>query len=206
MEYLLTSAAKAPLPIEEELELVRKAKLGDTTARDKVVLHNLRLVQYIAKDYVSGNIEFDDLVSAGVLGLLRALNTFDIQEKVRFGTYASHFIRHDIFVVLELFKTSHRNISQLLPPDFESITDFFSIYEACDTTESVETVSKNMHAALETLPPIYKIIIKKSFGIDFEKESLIEIAQEFGKSKEWVRHRLKKGLKQLKETYFRLFM
>lgn len=94
---LLKDLAKHPLLTQtEELALAKKAEGGDQEARDKLVTSNLRLVLAIAKRYRRSNIEMEDLVSEGFLGLIRATESFDTERKVRFSTYAGYWIKQRI--------------------------------------------------------------------------------------------------------------
>ena len=77
----------------EKLELIKKAQKGNKEARDKIILHHLKFVVYIAKRYNNGSIALDDLISTGNLGLFKAIKKFDVNKKYRFTTFAYHYIR-----------------------------------------------------------------------------------------------------------------
>lgn len=83
----------APLGVEEERALVVRAQAGDTSAGKELATRNIRLVIMLAGDYSRPCVALDDLVQEGVLGLMRAVETFDATRGVRFGTYAKWWIR-----------------------------------------------------------------------------------------------------------------
>ena len=70
-----------PLSAEEELDLAQKAKDGDDKAREKLIEHNLRLVIFIAKKFENTNVDTEDLISIGTIGLIKAVNGFDCAKK-----------------------------------------------------------------------------------------------------------------------------
>lgn len=88
-----------PLSAAEEAEAVRLLSQGDAAAREKLVVHNLRLVAHIAKKYASSGEDSDDLVSIGSIGLMKAVNTFR-PEAGRLTSYASRCIENEILMVL----------------------------------------------------------------------------------------------------------
>lgn len=85
-----------PLPPDEELECFKKIKEGDTTARHKLIEHNLRLVAHIIKKYYSQSKDQDELISIGIIGLIKAVSTFDYTKGSKFATYASRCIEKAI--------------------------------------------------------------------------------------------------------------
>ena len=84
------------LTAEEEKELARRVWAGDAAARDHLVRANLRLVVSIARGYVGRGLLLADLISEGNLGLLRAVEDYDPNRKIRFSTYASHWVKQSI--------------------------------------------------------------------------------------------------------------
>lgn len=80
----------------EEVVLARAARLGDETARKKLVESNMRLVINVARSYVNSAIPLEDLIQEGAIGLMRAVERFDPDRGFRFSTYATHWIRQAI--------------------------------------------------------------------------------------------------------------
>ena len=81
---------------KEEAECLKKIAEGDAEARDKLIVHNLRLVAYIVNKKYPDYKDADDLVSIGTIGLIRAAETFDCSQNNRFSTYASRCIDKSI--------------------------------------------------------------------------------------------------------------
>ena len=81
-----------PLSPEEEKEYIEKMKLGDEEARNILIERNLRLVAHVSKKYSTTNIDQDDLISIGSIGLIKAINSFDNGKNIRLATYAARCI------------------------------------------------------------------------------------------------------------------
>ena len=85
-----------PLSVADEEKYFKLARCGDEEARQKLILHNLRLVAHIVRKYYSQNKNQDDLVSIGTIGLVKAVDTFNVENGARFATYASKCIQNAI--------------------------------------------------------------------------------------------------------------
>ena len=96
----------APLTKETEDAILRKIEAGDFSERELLVVHNLRLVVYIAKKFENTGIGIEDLVSIGTIGLIKAVNTFCPTKKIKLATYASRCIENEILMYLR--KTANR--------------------------------------------------------------------------------------------------
>jgi len=81
---------------EEEAYLAKKAAAGNQTARDRMIKHNLRLVVYIAKRYMGRGMSLMDMIQEGNLGLMKAIERFDVDKGYRFSTYATFWIKQAI--------------------------------------------------------------------------------------------------------------
>lgn len=96
----------APLTKEGEDAILKKIEEGDFSERELLVVHNLRLVVYIAKKFENTGIGIEDLVSIGTIGLIKAVNTFCPTKKIKLATYASRCIENEILMYLR--KTANR--------------------------------------------------------------------------------------------------
>ena len=98
----------APLTQNDENELVSK---GDKTSRDTLIVHNLRLVVYIARKFDTANTNIEDLISIGTIGLIKAVNTFCPERNIKLATYASRCIENEILMFLRKSSSQRHEIS-----------------------------------------------------------------------------------------------
>lgn len=102
MSSYLGHLTRAPLlSYEEEVTLARASQAGDEEARKRLIESNMRLVINIARTYMNGAVPLEDLIQEGALGLMRAVERFDIDRGFRFSTYATHWIRQSILRALD---------------------------------------------------------------------------------------------------------
>ena len=94
--HLEAGSFPRPLSPQEEIRAFADLRAGDSSAREKLIRHNLRLVAHIAKKYYALPSEQDDLISIGTIGLMKAVDTFDSTRRARFSTYASRCIENAI--------------------------------------------------------------------------------------------------------------
>lgn len=87
-----SSVFPKPLSKKQEEEFFQRMSQGDSTARNKLIEHNLRLVAHIVKKYASNADEQDELISVGTVGLIKAVSSFDYSKGAKFATYASRCI------------------------------------------------------------------------------------------------------------------
>ena len=100
-----------PLSAEEESEAFKLARDGDENARQKLILHNLRLVSHIVRKYYSAAPDSEDLVSIGIIGLVKAVDTFKIDSGTKFATYAARCIQNEILMNFRAQKKRSAEIS-----------------------------------------------------------------------------------------------
>lgn len=92
------SSYPPPLPAEEEQRLFILAESGDSSARERLILHNLRLVSHLVRKYYSSSKSPEDLVSIGTVGLIKAVDSFRVSTGARFATYAAKCIQNEILM------------------------------------------------------------------------------------------------------------
>lgn len=93
-----------PLSPEEEKEYLERYMKGEEDARNVLIERNLRLVAHICKKYNVPNLETDDLISIGTIGLIKGINTFNLEKNVRLATYAARCIENEILMYLRSTK------------------------------------------------------------------------------------------------------
>lgn len=162
-----------PLPLsqEETLNLLQEAKNGSKEAREKIMLHNIRLVLHVVRKYFP-QVCYDkkDLVSIGIMGLFKAIDTYDISKETSFATYASKGIRLEILGTLRNFKELkyEESFNNVIFCDTSSseITfedNFFDEYNFVEEYEKVETY-KIINELIAQLPEREQEIVKLYFG------------------------------------------
>ena len=100
-----------PLSREEEEEALELASFGDEIAKNKLIEHNLRLVVFLAKKYENTNVDLEDLVSIGTIGLIKGINTYKTGKNIKLATYASRCIDNEILMFLRKNKRRKTEIS-----------------------------------------------------------------------------------------------
>lgn len=100
-----------PLSKEEEDEALELASFGDEVAKNKLIEHNLRLVVFLAKKYENTNVDLEDLVSIGTIGLIKGINTYKTGKNIKLATYASRCIDNEILMFLRKNKRRKTEIS-----------------------------------------------------------------------------------------------
>ena len=201
----LNSFPKA-LTKKEEDELLIKLKNGDSEARDVLIERNLRLVAYVAKKYLKENKETDDLISIGTIGLIKAVNTFDVEKKIRFATYAVRCIENEILMVLRAEKKLVNEVSLEEPigKDTEGneilLIDILYNDEENVFNDAMDKInSKKLRSAIDDcLTDREKEIIILRYGLkDGNCIPQREIAKQFGISRSYVSRIEKKALEKL---------
>ena len=99
-----------PLSPEEEGGYIEKMKLGDEEARNILIERNLRLVAHVSKKYSTTNIDQDDLISIGSIGLIKAINSFDNSKNIRLATYAARCIDNEILMFIRTSKKTKAEV------------------------------------------------------------------------------------------------
>ena len=100
-----------PLSSDEENECIRKMKEGDMEARGKLIEHNLRLVAHIVKKFEASGQDVDDLIGIGTVGLIKGIDTYSLDKKVKLTTYAAKCCENEILMYFRSNKKNSRNIS-----------------------------------------------------------------------------------------------
>ncbi len=201
-----TMALPPPLNQQEENEIMEKLKNGDETAREPLIVHNLRLVVYIAKKFENTNINIEDLISIGTIGLIKAVNTFSPSRNIKFATYASRCIENEILMFLR--KTSQRkneiSIEEPLNTDWDG-----NELLLCDVLGSdADIINRDIEQELECnllLEAVSKLNTRESlimelrFGLNGNKEhTQKQVADLLGISQSYISRLEKKIIRRLK--------
>ncbi|MDD6265661.1 MAG: RNA polymerase sporulation sigma factor SigK [Clostridia bacterium] len=197
-----------PLKREEEQELFRKYKKdGDLSARNKLIEHNLRLVSHIIKRYYSDAKEQDDLVSIGTIGLIKAIDSYNIEKGTRFATYAGKCLQNEILMYFRSQKKLNNEVSINESVDIDgegnplTYMDIIAVEDtiADDIGEKIECM-KALKALSEDLTAREREIVVMRYGLGGRKEKTQrEIAMELNISRSYVSRIEKAALLKIKE-------
>lgn len=207
--HYINSSEQLPAPLsKEEEEAAFKLMATDyDTAREKLIVHNLRLVVYIAKKFENTGIWLEDLVSIGTVGLIKAVNTFSLDKKIKLATYASRCIENEILMYLRKYSQYRYDISidEPLNVDWDGnellLSDVLGTDNDCVNAHLEEEVEKQLlHEAIDHLQPREKQIMEMRFGLNGKKEKTQkEVADEIGISQSYISRLEKRIIKQLRE-------
>ncbi len=194
-----------PLSIEEEQSLSEKLEEGDNWAREKLIVHNLRLVVYIAKKFENSGVSLDDLISIGTIGLIKAVNTFSPEKNIKLATYASRCIENEILMYLRKIASQKMVVSldEPLNVDWDGnelmLADVLGS-EGDEISREIEEDDEKriLLKIIDDLPKREKTIIEMRFGLG-EKEELTqkEVADIMGISQSYISRLEKKIIKKL---------
>ena len=200
-------ALPEPLNPEEEKALVAKYVQGDSNARTKLIEHNLRLVVYIAKKFENTNVDIEDLISVGTIGLIKAVNSFDEAKQIKLATYASRCIENEILMHLRKVVKTRNELSLDEPLNVDGEGNVLLLSDVLGTESDViykdleSDVEKDiLIASFNKLPPRERQIVKLRFGIlGSPQKTQKEIADMFGISQSYISRLEKKVINKLKK-------
>jgi RNA polymerase sporulation-specific sigma factor len=183
-----------PLEEEAEAELLRRSRDGDLDARNTLIVHNLRLVVYIAKKFESTKINIEDLISIGSMGLIKGVQTFKIEKNIKLATYASRCIENEILMYLRKTHKMRQEVSldEILNVDSEGNEMVLADILASVDEEALDSMTKDedtkeIYQALENLPKREQEIIIMRFGLyDHEPLTQKEVADILGISQSYI--------------------
>lgn len=183
-----------PLSETEEMKYLLLAKEGDLEARNTLIIHNLRLVVFIAKKFESTKINIEDLISIGSMGLIKGVQTFKLEKNIKLATYASRCIENEILMYLRKTYKMRQEVSldEILNIDSEGnemmLADILGTDEDLALKKLTEEEDlKNLYRALANLTPREREIITLRFGL-YEKEPATqkEVADMLGISQSYI--------------------
>lgn len=126
-----------PLPYEEEQECFRRMREGDEGAREKLILHNLRLVAHIVKKYYVTSRSQEDLISIGTIGLIKAVDSFDSTNGARFATYAGRCLQNEILMYFRAQKKTQCEVSLNEPIDVDKDGNPLTYIDIISTDDTI---------------------------------------------------------------------
>ena len=197
-----------PLPQEEEEELIRQLSNEDNLqARQTLVERNLRLVVYIAKKFENTGIGIEDLISIGTIGLMKGVNTFNSEKKIKLATYASRCIENEILMFLRRSNKTKGEVSIDEPLNKDGDGNELLLSDILGTDPDVtyrkleDEVDKTLlKASIEKLNNREKNIMEMRFGfITGNEKTQKEVADELGISQSYISRLEKKIINKMKK-------
>ena len=198
-----------PLSPEEEHSLFLAAEAGNSAAREKLILHNLRLVAHIVRKYYSSAKNQEDLVSIGTIGLIKAVDSFRVSCGAKFGTYAAKCIQNEILMHFRSQKKLASEVSLNDTIDVDRDGNPLTYMDVVCTDESLDTEiaqklasDKAMALVRSVLDPRSRKIIVMRYGLGGKKPmTQRQVAERLGISRSYVSRIEKSALSRLK-SYF----
>ena len=207
-----SEALPPPLSTDEELFLLSRLETGDIAVKSILIERNLRLVVYIARKFENTGVGIEDLVSIGTIGLIKAVNTFDPQKKIKLATYASRCIENEILMHLRRNNKIRSEVSfdeplnidwdgnELLLSDVLG-TDNDIIYKSIEE----EVDRKLLQAAMSKLTSREKKIMELRFGLNGGSEKTQkEVADLLGISQSYISRLEKRIIKRLRKEFYKM--
>ncbi len=196
-----------PLESDEEQELIQRFMNNDLEARKLLIVHNLRLVVFIAKRYDVSTSEMEDLISIGTIGLIKAVNTFKNDKNIKLVTYASRCIENEILMYLRKKSKMRKEISldEPLNIDYDGNELLLGDIIGTDNHLVEKTVERNENKkvllkAISQLDERDRKILQMRYGINENETTQKEIADQLGISQSYISRLEKRILHQLKNT------
>lgn len=201
-----SEALPAPLSREEESNIMKKITEGDNSVREILIVHNLRLVVYIAKKFETPSASSEDLISIGTIGLIKAVRTFSPERNIKLATYASRCIENEILMFLRKSSQLKNEISidEPLNTDWDGnellLCDILgSDPNTVNENLEEETDRKLVLRAVSRLGRRESIIMELRYGLNGRKEhTQKQVADKLGISQSYISRLEKKIIKQLK--------
>ena len=199
-----------PLTASEEREYLGRLKEGDQTARDVLIERNMRLVAHVVKKYQGTDYDTDDLLSVGIIGLIKAVNTFKVDKGSRLATYAAKCVENEILMLLRASKKLSREVSLFEPIGVDKDGDSVNLVDVIemDNREVLEDIIlsqdvEELYEAYEKcLKDSEKQVVSLRYGLFGKKEhTQREIAAILGISRSYVSRIEKKAIEKLREEF-----
>ena len=206
----------APLSVQEEarmLESLEQETENQEEAKKILIEHNLRLVVYIAKKFDNTGVGVEDLISIGTIGLIKAINTFDPDKKIKLATYASRCIENEILMYLRRNSKTRMEVSIDEPLNVDWDGNELLLSDILGTDEDViskdienEVEKKLLGNAIQHLSDRERQIVELRFGLnqpDGRELTQKEVADTLGISQSYISRLEKKIMKRLKKEIIR---
>lgn len=210
VSHIKNNSFPHPLLPEQERQCLERLARGDEEARRLLIEHNLRLVAHIVKKYDNTRLENDDLISIGTVGLIKAINTYDLEKGVKLATYAARCIENEILMQLRSMKKRREDIFLQEPLGIDQEGNELSLMDILGyQSDLFEKVNRQIEVTrlLETLkglPQRERYVLERRFAlVDGRSWPQREIAAKLGISRSYVSRIEKRALRMLTNNLLR---
>ena len=183
------------LSSEEEKKYIQMMSKGDEEARNILIEHNLRLVAHVCKKYANSNVDQDDLISIGSIGLIKGINSYDVHKNIKLSTYISKCNDNEILMYLRSIKKLNSEVYLEDPIGKDKDDNTITLKEILENDdkpieEEIELklrIKKLYEKIKSSLQERERIILELRFGLNgAEPQTQHEIAKEMGISRSYV--------------------
>ena len=199
-----------PLTPAKERECLERLKEGDQEARRLLIEHNMRLVAHVVKKYQGSDYDMEDLLSVGTIGLIKAVNTFNVDKGSRLATYAARCVENEILMLLRASRKYSKEVSLFEPIGVDKDGETVSLVDVIemDNKETLDTMIlkqdvKELYEAFEScLTETEKTVLGMRYGLYRGKEhTQREIAGKLGISRSYVSRIEKKAIEKIRTEF-----
>lgn len=195
-----------PLTAKQERDCLERMSRGDRAARNELVEHNLRLVAHIVKKYYAVSGEQDDLISIGTIGLIKAVETYNLEKKTKFATYASRCIENEILMYFRARRKTAGDVSLEDPLDTDRDGNSLTLMELVSDEEDIIT-RLDLTLKAEKLREVFWVlegreqrVLRLRYGLDNRPPmTQREVARKLGISRSYVSRLEKHAIERLRE-------
>ena len=200
-----------PLKGEEEKNALEALERGEEAAKQRLVEHNLRLVVYIARRFESTGTNLEDLISIGTIGLIKAINTYKLDKKIRLATYASRCIENEILMHIRKTANQKTEVSLDEPINMDCDGNELLLSDILGTEEDMilrpledDVDLCVLRQALKELPDREREIVLMRFGLEGRREQTQkEVAQFMGISQSYISRLEKRIMLRLRKEFLK---
>ena len=200
-----------PLKGDAERDALEGLERGEEAARQTLVEHNLRLVVYIARRFENTGVNLEDLISIGSIGLIKAINTYRGDKKIKLATYASRCIENEILMHIRKIANQRSEVSLDEPINMDCDGNELLLSDILGTDEDMilrpledDVDLCVLRKALQELPEREREIVLMRYGLEGRKElTQKEVAQKMGISQSYISRLEKRIMQRLKKELIR---
>ena len=200
-----------PLTNEEEAEYIKKMKLGDKEARNKLNEHNIRLVAHIVKKFETSGNDIDDLIGIGTVGLIKGIDTYSLDKKVKLTTYAAKCAENEILMFFRSNKKNAKNVSIYDGISYDKEGNEITILDVLKTKDPDYLEDIYLKDNIQLLKKYLSILSKRErkiinmrYGLSNEEEKTQkEIAHIMGISRSYVSRIEKRAITKILREFIR---